>query len=413
MTKNVVWAAVIIVIVAGLAYPKYADVLFPKSPVAVASAGESKAKAQDKPAAPSATNKAPGGAKITAPLRVSTHKVAPRDFAETISATGTVLADEGVELQAETTGKITHINFVEGAPVKKGDLLVKLNDSDLRANVDRYSYSKKLAEVRFRRYEKLFAQKVISQDDYDNALSEMNVQQSFIDLYKAQIEKTEIRAPFDGVVGLRYVSLGTLVTASTRIATLQRLENLKIDFAVPEKYSGRIKAGRDIRFTVAGGLRQYDARIYALDPKIDSNTRTLLVRAISYNNDGTLLPGAFTSVSIELEQVTGALLIPAEAVIAGLDEKNVFVIEQGVAVRRSVETGSRTATEVHIVSGLQPGDQVITSGLQQMRANQPVESLQPVEPSLNQNTGKDVGAGQSMSSPHKLLTYSIASQVAL
>jgi membrane fusion protein (multidrug efflux system) len=207
------------------------------------------------------------------------------------------------------------------------------------------------------------------------------------------------------------VSLGTLVTASTRIATLQRLDNLKIDFAVPEKYSGRIKAGRDIRFTVAGGLRQYDARIYAIDPKIDSNTRTLLARAISYNNDGTLLPGAFTSVSIELEQLTGALLIPAEAVIAGLDEKNVFVIEQGVAVRRSVETGSRTATEVHIVSGLQAGDQVITSGLQQMRANQPVESLQPLEPSPNPT--KDRGAEQSMASPNKFLTNFISAQVAL
>jgi membrane fusion protein (multidrug efflux system) len=411
MTKKVVWAAVIIAILVGLAYPKYADIWFPKSSPAVTSGSGSKDKSPDKSAGPTAAPKGQGSAKAPAPLRVSTYKVAPRDFAETISATGTVLADEGVELQAETNGKITRINFVEGAPVKKGDLLVKLNDSDLRANLDRYSYSKKLAEVRFRRYEKLFAQKVISQDDYDNALSEMNVQQSFIDLYKAQIEKTEIRAPFDGVVGLRYVSLGTLVTASTRIATLQRLDNLKIDFAVPEKYSGRIKAGRDIRFTVAGGLRQYDARIYAIDPKIDSNTRTLLARAISYNNDGTLLPGAFTSVSIELEQLTGALLIPAEAVIAGLDEKNVFVIEQGVAVRRSVETGSRTATEVHIVSGLQAGDQVITSGLQQMRANQPVESLQPLEPSPNPT--KDRGAEQSMASPNKFLTNFISAQVAL
>ncbi len=407
MTKTVLWALVIIVVVAGLAYPKYADVLFPQSPALGASAGDGKGKAPDKSTAPSAAMKGAGGAKSAAPLRVSTYKVAPRDFAETISATGTVLADEGVELQAETTGKITHINFVEGTPVKKGDLLVKLNDSDLRANMDRYSYSKKLAEVRFRRYETLFAQKVISQDDYDNALSEMNVQQSFIDLYKAQIEKTEIRAPFDGVVGLRYVSLGTLVTANTRIATLQRLDDLKIDFAVPEKYSGRIKAGRDIRFTVAGGLQEYDARIYAIDPRIDSNTRTLLVRAVAHNNDGTLLPGAFTSVSIELEQLPGALLIPAEAVISGLDQKNVFVIENGLAVRRAVETGSRTATEVHIVSGLNPGDQVITSGLQQMRANQPVEPLPPP------NATKNIGGQSSTGSQPLNQSSLIAAQAAL
>ncbi len=369
MAKKRVPIIVVCLAVAVFAAQEFGDRNLLSLVVPLASAQSGNPKPQGKPTV---------AAKAAPALRVSTYQVEPRDFSETISATGTVLADEGVDLQAETTGKVTAIDFVEGAAVKKGDLLVKLNDADLRANLDRYSYSKKLAEVRFRRYEKLFAQKVISQDDYDTALSEMNVQQSFIDLYKAQIEKTEIRAPFDGVVGLRYVSLGTLVTANTRIATLQRLDNLKIDFAVPEKYAGRIKAGRGIQFTVAGGLRQYDARIYAIDPKIDSNTRTLLARAIAPNADGSLLPGAFTSVSIELETLPGALLIPAEAVISGLDEKNVFVIENGVSVRRSVETGSRTATEVHIVSGLKPGDQVITSGLQQMRANQAVEPLKAV-----------------------------------
>ncbi|MCR6652005.1 MAG: efflux RND transporter periplasmic adaptor subunit [Cellvibrionaceae bacterium] len=193
-------------------------------------------------------------------------------------------------------------------------------------------------------------------------------------------KKTEIRAPFDGVVGLRHVSVGALVTASTRIATLQRLDDLKIDFAVPEKYSGRIKVGSDIRFSVADGLRQYSGRIYAMDPRIDSGTRSLLVRASGANPDGSLLPGAFTNVVVPLEQLANAVLIPAEAVIPGLDEKNVFVLQDGVAQRRAVETGSRTSTQVHILTGLQAGDRVITSGLQTMRANQPVESLNDKPP---------------------------------
>lgn len=341
--------------VGGLAYPKVKPML------------------ADKPAA--VGGKAATPSRSGQPLKVKTFLVEPTLFAETISATGTVRADESVELQAEISGKVVSINFTEGTLVKKDDLLVKLNDSDLRANLERYRHSKDLAEVRFRRYAQLFTQKVVTQDDYDSAVSEMNVQQSFIDLYEAQIEKTEIRAPFDGVVGLRYVSVGALVTASTQIATLQRLDELKIDFSVPEKYAGRIKVGSEIRFSVADGLRQYAGRIYAIDPRIDSGTRSLMVRAVGANPDGSLLPGAFTNVVVPLQQLADAVLIPAEAVIPGLDEKNVFVLKDGVAQRRAVETGVRTSTQVHILSGLQPGDRVITSGLQTMRANQPVEAL--------------------------------------
>lgn len=375
--KSVVWIVVLVAIVGGLAYPKL-------KPLLAQSASAEKPGAA-KPAGPGGARGAGG------PLKVATFEVVPTAFAESISSTGTVRADEGVELQAETNGKVVSINFTEGSPVKKGDLLVKLNDSDLRANMDRYNYSKQLAEVRYNRITKLLKQGVVTQDDYDSALNEMNVQQSFIDLYKAEIAKTEIRAPFDGVVGLRYVSVGAYVSANTRIATLQRLDELKIDFSVPEKYSGRIKVGSDISFTVAGGSIRYQGRIYAMDPRIDSATRTLLVRALCPNRDGSLLPGAFTNVVTELEQLPDAVLIPSEAVIPGLTEKNVFVIKDGLAERRAVETGSRTASQVHIVSGLQPGDLVITSGLQQLRAGQPVESLGG---GIRLEGGaKDIGAG--------------------
>ncbi len=421
MIKNLVWSLVIVAVVGGLAYPKLKPLwagdsktqtaaVDPKSPGKPGdTAKKDDAKKDDKKEdKKSAGGPSGSGGKPAAPLKVSTFMVTPSLFSETITATGTVLADEGVELQPETNGKVVSINFVEGAPVKQGDLLLKLNDSDLRANLDRYNYSKKLAEVRFRRYSQLLNQKMVSQDDYDSVLSEMNVQQSYIDLYKAEIQKTEIRAPFNGVVGLRYVSVGAFVNASTRIATLQRLNELKIDFAVPEKYSGRIKVGSQITFTVAGGLQKYAGRIAALDPRIDSETRTLLVRAICANTDGRLLPGAFTNVSISLDQITDAVLVPAEAVVAGLDEKNVYVIKDGVAERRAVETGSRTATQVHIVSGLQVGDQVITSGLQQMRAKLPVESLTDSQTikseSVKGEKGKGMGADQGTTKPQSSTT---------
>lgn len=308
-------------------------------------------------------------------LRVTTVQVMPRPFAETITSTGTLRAEEGVDLQAETSGKIVSINFEEGKAVKRGDLLLKLNDADLRASLERYRYGQKLAEARERRYATLLAEHVVTQQDYDTALGDVNVQKANVDLYSAQIEKTEVRAPFDGVVGLRYVSNGAYVSASTQIATLQRLDKLKVDFAVPEKYSGRVKVGRDITFTVAGGLRRFGGRIYAIDPRIDAGTRTILLRAVCDNSDRSLLPGAFANVTLALDQIADALLVPAEAVIPGLDEKNVFVAENGVAQRRAVETGARTAEQVHILSGLRPGDVVITSGLQNMRQGQAVAPL--------------------------------------
>jgi membrane fusion protein, multidrug efflux system len=355
--KKVVWLAVIAALVLGLAWPK----LKPVAGTAAAKIAES------------------SGRRKEDVLQVATMQVEPQAFVETLTSTGTLRAEEGVELQAETSGKVVTITFEEGMPVRRGELLLKLNDADLRANLERYAYGRQLAEAREKRYSTLLEQHVVTRQDYDLALGELNVQKANVDLYKAQIEKTEIRAPFDGVVGLRYVSSGAYVNAATRIATLQRLDKLKIDFAVPEKYSGRVKVGRGIDFSVAGGLRRYSGRIYAIDPRIDSGTRTILLRAVCDNSDRSLLPGAFANVTLALDQIPDALLVPAEAVIPGLDEKNVFIAKDGVAERRAVETGARTASQVHILSGLRPGDVVITSGLQNLRQGQHVASMHEPE----------------------------------
>lgn len=309
-------------------------------------------------------------------LKVSTYIVRATPFAETVTSTGTLRADEGVDLQAETNGKIVAINFTEGRRVKQNDLLVKLNDSDLRATLARATYRKELAQLRERRLAQLLDAKMVTQNDYDTALSDVNVQESEIDLARAQIEKTEIRAPFDGVVGLRYVSTGAYVNATTRIATVQRIDRLKIDFAIPEKYIGRIKVGSPVTFSVAGGEGRIAGEIYAFDPFIDTGTRTLLIRAICHNTEGRLLPGTFANVEMTLSEFRDAVLIPAEAVIPGVNEKNVFLLSDGKAERRMVETGTRTASTVHILSGLKPGDVVITSGLQALRAGQSVAPLE-------------------------------------
>jgi membrane fusion protein (multidrug efflux system) len=177
------------------------------------------------------------------------------------------------------------------------------------------------------------------------------------------------------VVGLRFVSEGAFVNSTTRVATLQRLDNLKIDFSVPEKYAGRIRIGRSITFAVAGGEHRAHGEIFAYDPRIDVATRTVLIRALCPNPEGRLLPGAFANVEIVLAQLDNALLVPAVAVIPGLSEKTVFVVVDGKAVRRAVDTEMRTESSVQILSGLNAGDVVITSGLQQLRAGLPVQPV--------------------------------------
>jgi membrane fusion protein, multidrug efflux system len=359
--KRAVVSVGVLVAIAAIAMPKLLPLLRTKSAPPAATM----------PAGKEAGKKAGGGA----PLRVETVTLLPMALAETISSTGTLRAEEGVELQAETNGKVVSINFNEGGRVHRGDLLLRLNDAELRATLQRAAYRRELAEIRERRLARLIETKSVNQQDYDVALSELSVQRSEVALVEAQLAKLEIRAPFDGVVGLRFVSEGAFVNATTRVATLQRLDNLKIDFSVPEKYAGRIRIGSPITFTVAGGDQQAKGEIYAYDPRIDVTTRTLLIRALCPNPELRLLPGAFANVEIVLDQLNDALLVPAVAVVPGLSEKNVFVIDDGKAVRRAVEIGMRTESMVQILSGLKAGDTVITSGLQQMRSGLPVRAM--------------------------------------
>jgi len=313
-------------------------------------------------------------ARGTTPIRVTTETVRAGPLAEVVTSTGTLLAAESVELQAEVSGKITAINFVEGTKVRKGELLVKLNDADLQARRIAAAHEVALAERREKRVAELLRQGFVIPDDHDEALNTVNVRRAEIELTDAQIAKTEIRAPFDGIAGLRYVSEGSFVNAASQIATLQRIDTLKVDFAVPEKYADRIRAGNPITFTVVGRSETFGGQVYAYDPRIDSETRTLLIRALCPNPGEVLLPGAFANVELILNQMSDALLVPAEALIPDFEAAFVFVVKDGKAERRNVVTGVRTEDRVQIVSGLEAGEIVVTSGLLQLRPGTPVET---------------------------------------
>ncbi len=306
------------------------------------------------------------------PLGVETVVMVPHRLVERFATVGTIQADEQIELRSEISGVLREIRFSEGSAVAKGQLLVQIEDAEFVAERDRARHRLELARLREARQQDLLAQGLTSQDEYDLALSQLNVLQAELSLAEAELEKTQIRAPFRGVIGLRSVSRGAALTPQTPIARLQKIDTVKIEFSVPEGQAGRVRVGETITFRVKGTARDQTGEIYALEPNVDFETRSLKARARCANPDGALLPGAFADVELAINAVEDALTVPAIAVIPELGSKKVFVAEEGRAVPRLVDTGVRTDTEVQITRGLEPGDRVIVSAIQRLRSGLPV-----------------------------------------
>ena len=319
----------------------------------------------------SSGNKVPP-ANMNKSLSVKAHIIKAEKLANNVITSGTILSNEEVELKGEVAGKIINIYFKEGSSVKKGDLLVKINDAELQAQLAKAKYNLKLLEDREHRQRVLLEREAISQEDYDVSLNELNVVKADIELVKAQVAKTEIRAPFDGVIGLKNVSEGSFVNTETIIATLQDINPIKIDFSIPEKYSGSVKVGDQIRFKVVGKDETYTGKVYAIEPKIDPQTRTLKLRAVYSNAARSILPGSFADVELILHEIQGALMVPTYSIIPELKGQKVFLYRNGKAFPQNVEIGIRTDTRVQITNGLAENDTLITSGILQIRPNSPV-----------------------------------------
>ncbi|MBI5215939.1 MAG: efflux RND transporter periplasmic adaptor subunit [Ignavibacteriae bacterium] len=301
--------------------------------------------------------------------------VQPESFSERVQTVGTILSNEEVEIRSEISGKIEKILFTEGTKVNKGDVLIKINDDELQARLLSAQSRLKLAEQQQERQHQLFEKNLLSQQEFDGTINELNVVKAEVQLVKAQLDKTEIFAPFDGNIGLRYVSEGSYLSPTTIITTLQDYSTVKIDFTFPEKYSSEIKNGDKIFFTVQGTTKKFSGSVYAIAPKIDPATRTLRIRAASPNSDGDLVPGGFANVEVQL-QAKESLTIPSYAVIPELKRHKVFVCENGKAIERVIELGNRGDERVEVVQGLQAGDTIITSALLQLRSGMDVRPLQ-------------------------------------
>ncbi len=339
--KRIIYIAIGVVIVAAIAYPKL----------------------------PIGDNSSPDGPGPAArpKLTVDGLVVKGQDLKNQINITGTILADESVLLNSELAGKVSEILFDEGQFIKKGKLLVRLNDEEIKADLQRLQFILKLNKDSEYRQKQLLEKEAISREEYETALTTLNTSQAEIKVLQARLEKHYIKAPFNGVVGLRTVSVGSYLNPGNSIAELFKINPVKIEFNVPSKYLQLVNEGDQVNFTVdAYPNETFTGSIYAVEPQIDPQTRSIRLRAKANNDDRKLFPGQFARINLILETIPNALLIPTEAVIPELNGKRIFLYKNGKVTSQSITTGLRMEDNVQVESGISPGDTVITTGILQI-----------------------------------------------
>jgi membrane fusion protein (multidrug efflux system) len=294
-------------------------------------------------------------------------------FADNLTLSGTLEANEEIEIRSEISGVVESINFEEGAKASKNQVLFRVNDIELRAQLSKVKTAQILASENQRRAKLLLEKQAISQEEFEVSNADFESARAESQLIEAQLSKTTVRAPFSGTIGLRSISKGTYVTPATPIANLVNTSQLKLTFAIPEKYVSRMKVGSPLTFTTSSSNEQYSAKIYAIEPQVDVATRTLKMRAVVENYEGKLYPGTFANVTLPLETVNDALLVPTQALIPIQNGKMIFVSKGGQAKEVVVETGARTDSMVRVLKGIKVGDTILTSGVMSLKNGTPVK----------------------------------------
>jgi membrane fusion protein (multidrug efflux system) len=289
--------------------------------------------------------------------------VKPTVVDQFISVSGTLKPFEETVLMPEVTGRVIKINLPEGKFVKAGTLLVKLFDEDLQAQLHKSQAQLHITEQMQQRQSELMKVSGISQSDYDQTVLQVHSIKADIEVLNVQIRKTEVLAPFDGVIGLKNISVGAEVTPSTALATIRAVKQLKLDFSVPEKYSDNVKTGTKVIFTVQGNDKKYEASVMATEEGIDINTRNLKVRAVVNKSETSLVPGAFANVELRLKENKNALMIPTQAIIPQERSKKIIIAKGGRAKFLTIKTGVRQASNIEVLDGLTAGDTVVTTGI--------------------------------------------------
>lgn len=303
------------------------------------------------------------------PLSVDGFLVKRSSVSEDVEVPGSLLPFEETIIRAEVGGRVVELNIEEGSVVEKGTLLVKLFDRDLQAQLRKLEVQLKINQKTEERNSELLKINAISQQDYD--LSTLNVENLRADMESTRIaiSKTEIRAPYKGTIGLRNVSLGSYISPSDLVAIIRQVDQLKLDFSVPEKYAKEIGKGYMVRFKIDGGMEEHHARVIATENSVDQATRTLKVKALVSERHRELMPGVFAKINLQLGKDTEALVVPSQAVIPNLRNKQIIILRKDSAQFTIVETGIRDSSFVQILKGVNAGDTVITTGLMAIRPN--------------------------------------------
>jgi membrane fusion protein (multidrug efflux system) len=324
----------------------------------------------------SAANKA----KNVIPITANYYVVKSVEFSNDVFATGKIGAFNEIDILPEVSGKVTELYFKEGETVNKGSLLIKLNDADLQAQLLKIRAQLKLSDQKLQRLKKLLAINGVSQEEYDmqdNELAGFKADEAFT---LAQIAKTNIAAPFTGVIGLTAISEGSYISPTTPIASLVQLKPLYIEFSVPEKYSDLLKKGVAVNFSNDNvqGSKTYSATVCAIEPRVDEITKTIKAKAV-YTGNQSFYPGSFVKVFVNLGETQNALMVPTQCIVPTLKGQKVFVSRNGMAAEVPVKIGVRTDKKIQITEGLDVGDTVITTGLLSVKKDSKLKLIKPVK----------------------------------
>jgi len=318
------------------------------------------------------TGKGPGGG-AAGPVNVESRKVEIAQIPQVIAAVGSLRSDESVTLRPEVAGRIVAIRFSEGQRVEKGAILIQLDAAVNQAEVQQARTNFELAKSKYARAVDLAQRNFISGQARDEAKSAYELAQASLALVEARFSKTEIKAPFSGMIGLRVVSVGDYVKEGADLVNLEAIDPIKVDFRVPENFLRDVKVGQSMQVTLdAVPGKTYEGRVIALNPLLDAAGRSVVVRAQINNRDITLRPGMFARISLVTQSRRDAMVVPEESLVPQGTDNFVFRVVDGKAVRAKVETGQRRMGKVEIVSGIEKDDTIVTAGQARLRDSTPV-----------------------------------------
>lgn len=302
------------------------------------------------------------------PTVIETADVKTMPWQAIIQETGTLAAIDGIEIKPEIPGRVTDIYFESGQPVKKGDRLVQLFPDIIKADLAKAEAQLKLNQLNYERYETLYQKKFLEKAELDKAKATLESSEADVAKLKASLSQTLITAPFDGKIGLLTISIGDYLNVGEKITSLQSLDPIRVDFAVPEQYSHDIKIGDKIKLASKAFQNDFEGKVTALDAEINASTRSLNIQALVPNTEGKLIPGSFVEISLALEEEHSVLTIPQTAILYSPEGDGVYRVIDHKAVKTKIKLGEKLENNIAIVKeGLHEGDSIINGGLMKIQ----------------------------------------------